>query len=57
MIKDIQSTIDGSGSDSDQQRKAEKQVKDLMMALDQMEAKTKYQHQCFCFLAGMPGDV
>lgn len=42
MIADIQATIDRSGSDSDQQRKAEKQVKDLMMALDQMEAKTKY---------------
>ena len=42
MIKDIQATIDHSGSDSDQQRKAEKLVKDLMMVLDQMEAKTKY---------------
>lgn len=42
MIKDIQATIDRSGSDSDQQRKAEKQVKDLMIAMDQLEAKTKY---------------
>lgn len=42
MIKEIQATIDRSESDSDQQRKAEKQVKDLMIALDQMEAKSKY---------------
>lgn len=49
MIKDIQSTIDGSGSDSDQQRKAEKQVKDLMMALDQMESKTKFNSNVASF--------
>ncbi|CUI18027.1 putative chaperone protein dnaK [Candidatus Protochlamydia naegleriophila] len=49
MIKDIQATIDRSGSDSDQQRKAEKQVKDLMMALDQMEAKTKYNANVAAF--------
>lgn len=49
MIKDIQSTIEGSGSDSDQQRKAEKQVKDLMMALDQMEAKTKFNSNVAVF--------
>ncbi len=49
MIKDIQSTIDHSGSDSDQQRKAEKQVKDLMMALDQMESKTKYNSNVSSF--------
>jgi molecular chaperone DnaK len=49
MIKDIQSSIDGSGSDSDQQRKAEKQVKDLMMALDQMEAKTKFNSNVSSF--------
>lgn len=49
MIKDIQSTIDGSGSDSDQQRKAEKQVKDLMVALDQMESKTKFNSNVTSF--------
>lgn len=49
MIKDIEATIDRSASDSDQQRKAEKQVKDLMMALDQMEAKTKYNSNLSAF--------
>lgn len=49
MIKDIQTTIDNSGSDSDQQRKAEKQVKDLMIALDQMEAKTKFNSNVSAF--------
>lgn len=49
MIKDIQATIDRSGSDSDQQRRAEKQVKDLMMALDQLEAKTKYNTNVAAF--------
>ncbi len=49
MIKDIQATIDRSGSDSDQQRKAEKQVKDLMIALDQLEAKTKYNANVAAF--------
>lgn len=49
MIKDIQSTIDDSGSDSDQQRKAEKQVKDLMMALDRIEAKTKFNSNVATF--------
>ncbi len=41
MIDDIKSTIGGAGQDSDQYRKAEKQVKDLMVVLDQIEAKTK----------------
>ena len=49
IIKDTQVTIDGSGSDSDQQRKAEKQVKDLMIALDHMEAKTKYNANVAAF--------
>jgi molecular chaperone DnaK len=49
MIKDTQDTIDRSGSDSDQQRKSEKQVKDLMVALDQMEAKTKYNANVAAF--------
>lgn len=49
MINDIQTTIERSGSDSDQQRKAEKQVKDLMMALDRMEAKTKYNTNVAAF--------
>lgn len=42
LIRSIQATIERPGNDSDQERKAEKQVKDLMIALDQMEAKTKY---------------
>jgi molecular chaperone DnaK len=49
MIQDIQSTIDRSESDSDQQRKAEKQVKDLMIALDQIEAKTKFNSNISSF--------
>lgn len=49
MIKDVKSTIDNSISDFDQQRKAEKQVKDLMMALDKMEAKTKFDKNVAAF--------
>ncbi len=49
MIKDIKSTIDGSGSDLDQLRKAEKLVKDLMMALDQLEAETKFTSNVAAF--------
>jgi chromosome condensin MukBEF ATPase and DNA-binding subunit MukB len=41
MINDIQATIGSSNSDSDQQRKAEKQVKDLMMALDRDGGENK----------------
>lgn len=42
MINNIKSTIASCGTDSDKQRKAEKQMKDLMIALDQMEATTKF---------------
>ncbi len=49
LIKDIKATIDRSGTDSDQQRKAEKQVKDLMIALDQIEAKTKFNSNVASF--------
>ncbi len=49
MVKDIQTSIERSTSDSDQQRKAEKQVKDLMMVLDQLEAKTKYDTNVVAF--------
>ena len=42
MIEEIQATVDQFESDSEQARKAEKQMKDLMMTLDCMEANTKF---------------
>ena len=48
-IKDIQNTIENSASDPDQQRKAEKQVKDLMTSLDQIEAKNGYNMNVAAF--------
>ncbi|MDP2193945.1 MAG: Hsp70 family protein [Alphaproteobacteria bacterium] len=49
IIRDIKFSIDNSASDSDQQRKAEKQVKDLMIALDQIEAKTHFNSNIEAF--------
>ncbi len=48
-IEDIRNTIENSASDSDQQRKAEKQVKDLMVSLDQIEAKNGYNKNVAAF--------
>lgn len=43
MITEIETTIDRSSADSDQKRKAAKQVRDLKVALDEVEAQSKFE--------------
>lgn len=43
MISDIEATIERSGADSDQKRKASKQVRDLKVTLDEVEARSKFE--------------
>lgn len=42
-IADIEATINRSSAESDQKRKAAKQVRELMVALDNIEAKSKFE--------------
>ncbi len=42
MISDLKTTIEKSASDSDQKRKAAKQLKDLMVAIDNAEARAEF---------------
>lgn len=50
MISDIKTTIEKSVSDSDQKRKASKQLKDLMMAIDNAEARAEFDRNVAEFL-------
>lgn len=50
MISEIKTTIEKSVSDSDQKRKASKQLKDLMMAIDNAEARAEFDRNVAEFL-------
>lgn len=50
MISEIKATIEKSVSDTDQKRKASKQLKDLMMALDSAEARAEFDRNVAAFL-------
>ncbi len=50
MISEIKATIEKSVSDTDQKRKASKQLKDLMMAIDSSEARAEFDRNVAAFL-------
>lgn len=50
MISEIKTTIEKSVSDSDQKRKASKQLKDLMVAIDNAEARAEFDRNIAQFL-------